>query len=375
MNELVAPSQPPAPRGWDGQSQDQTKAAKDSDPSQTNQRGTEDAPLAVKIVNPADIQPRAAPNPEAGKQDAPPKWWPWPDIWPHPDWALNALTLCLVIIGVLQIWVFGVQASRLKETIRAMKQIDQGQSAKVAETIAQAKRAADEMANSVAEARRSADAMRDVATEMGKSAKATIEAAVATADGARAAWKGAEEAGQSAVAMNNAAAAMGKQALLAHQTYLATHSPWLQIRFIRLLGFKPETPPDAQPIEVEFLVINASETVADITGSSISLEYLYPIDLPYLPDLPQNNLVPLGRYEKGSTRRHRVTSDDWGGLNHVYAAESKKTLYFLGWISYNNEMGTPHRTYYCRRYFPETDDQNASFAPMMNNPDLTGYDG
>lgn len=169
--------QQPSPSGGDGQRQDKAIAAQDHGPSYAGEHGTDSAPLSVKIVNAGDIQPRVTPNPEATKENTPPEWWPWPDIWPHPDWALNGLTLCLVVIGGVQIGVFGLQARRLRQTIDTMKQIDQNQSATVVKSIAEATRAATAMENVAQAMRDNAAAANTTATEAGRTARSAARQA------------------------------------------------------------------------------------------------------------------------------------------------------------------------------------------------------
>jgi hypothetical protein len=169
--------QPPTPSGGEIKqppkqisSDDQSKAAPD-------QRGTEEKPLVTKIIMPAKTQTEAAQDAEDREEKTSSDRW------------MVGLTGAIVFVGVVQTVVFGIQARRLKETVLAMKQIDEGQSAKVAESIAQATRAAN--------------AMKEVAD------------------------------------------AMSKQATLAHQSYLATHRPRLRVRFIDCGEPKPNDRPGA----------------------------------------------------------------------------------------------------------------------------------
>lgn len=117
---------PPSPTsGKIGQPQ-QPKPSNNAKRSDENLRGSEAFPVAIKIINASDIKPETAPNSDTDNRSAAPEWWPWPRWWPT-DWALATLTLGLVVVGVIQIFVFAVQASRLKQTIEAMKSMERNQ--------------------------------------------------------------------------------------------------------------------------------------------------------------------------------------------------------------------------------------------------------
>lgn len=145
--------QPPTPGGRNGENQSKEEPSQDSEPAKTNNRATQEASPDGKIAKPSDLQQKAASDAGTSGKDAPPQWWPWPTIWPHPDWALNGLTFILVVIGFLQSVVFGVQACRLKQTIDTMKDIDERQAKNVGASIAQAARAASAAEASVIVAR------------------------------------------------------------------------------------------------------------------------------------------------------------------------------------------------------------------------------
>lgn len=143
--EFTKSLQLPVPNGCNGENQDHEQSTQASNSDTTDKRGTQTAPLAFGITNASELQQKTATEVGASGSNTPPRGWPWPEIWLHPDWALNGLTLILVGIGFVQAIVFGVQAHRLKQTIDAMRDIDERQSGNVAASIAQATRAAAAM--------------------------------------------------------------------------------------------------------------------------------------------------------------------------------------------------------------------------------------
>jgi hypothetical protein len=245
---------------------------------------------------------------------------------------------------------------------------------------------ANHLASSVEEAKRAADEMAKVATAM----KAT---AISTADSAEAAEKSAYSADRTASAMEEAAHAMGKQALLLHQTYLATHRPLLVIHSIRLLRSDETIPPDQQPVTAEFAIVNAGTGKCKMTtGSAVYLQYLEPIDKPHLPSLVRNDIIPLRPFEVGATDNSiRVSSDEWGGLNHVHAMgearerterlrqnpgivthgpwSPRKILYLHGWVVYDEDSGHTRTTYFRREYSHDAE----RFSPSADPDDEKTY--
>lgn len=148
-------------------------------PSQDRKKPPQDSSLSVRIINPLILQKEASSAPDINHAGAPPKWFPWSEIWPHPDWALNALTFVLVLVGILQLIVFSIQVLRLRQTIAIMKLIDVGQSQKMTDSIAQASRAADSMGQVAESTRIAADANFKVAMAAEESARAAWESSSA----------------------------------------------------------------------------------------------------------------------------------------------------------------------------------------------------
>jgi hypothetical protein len=133
--------------------------------------------------------------------------------------------------------------------------------------------------------------------------------------------------------------------------FLASHRPQLVIHAIRILEFDQSRPPDDQPLQVKFAVINAGTSAGRVTGSAVHLEYLPPTNRPYLPTLPKNDVIYLRCYNVGSSDNAiPVSSDPWGGLNHVNATKTGKILYFSGWVVYEDERGYARTTYFCRQF-------------------------
>ncbi len=243
------------------------------------------------------------------------------------------------------------------------------------------------MGDHVSEAKRTADEMANVAIEMGKNAQAGFKAAGELAESARATWESAGATSKTAKAMSDAAEEIKKAATVAHQTYLATHRPHLVIHSARVLQFDDRIPPDQQALRVEFAIVNAGSGVCKmVTGSAVSLEYLYPIDRPHLPSLVSNNVIPQRRFAVGATDNSIVvTSDGLGGLHYIHAKGEaefiagfgrsspgvdigdhfpKKLLYLQGWVAYEEDSGNTRTTYFRRIY-----DHAAERFAISTDPD------
>lgn len=108
------------------------------------------------------------------------------------------------------------------------------------------------------------------------------------------------------------------------------------------------------PIGVDWAVlavINAGTSAGSVTGSAVHLQYLPQTDGPHLPDLAKNDIIYLRRYDVGSSDNAiPVSTDRWGGLNHVNATVTGKMLYFSGWVVYEDERGYARTTYFCRQF-------------------------
>jgi hypothetical protein len=129
---VASQSQPagrPAPRRNPSQQQ-QSRSAQ---PSEVDQRGTENSPIVVKVL-PAPKTPEETAQERAARNDL-----------SAANWWMVRLTGLIFIIGALQTLVFWIQATRLKKTIEKMDEIATGQTKDMRDSINAAARAADAM--------------------------------------------------------------------------------------------------------------------------------------------------------------------------------------------------------------------------------------
>jgi MFS superfamily sulfate permease-like transporter len=130
---VASQSQPagrPAPRRNPSQQQ-QSRSAQQ--PSEVDQRGTENSPIVVKVL-PAPKTPEEAAQERAARNDL-----------SAANWWMVRLTGLIFFIGALQTLVFWIQATRLKKTIEKMDEIATGQTKDMRDSINAAARAADAM--------------------------------------------------------------------------------------------------------------------------------------------------------------------------------------------------------------------------------------
>jgi hypothetical protein len=143
---------------------------------------------------------------------------------------------------------------------------------------------------------------------------------------------------------------------LARQEFLSSHRPELKIHSLRLLDFSSQPPPSEQPLRASFAVINAGTSACAVTGSAVYLEYLEQPDRPYLPELIRNDVIGPRRFEVGATDNAvTVQSDQYGGLVHLGAAETRKVLYLNGWVTYDDDAGSTRTTFFSRQYSHATE--------------------
>jgi hypothetical protein len=102
-------SQQPPPSAAQPNSQAQAKGKSDRQKASTDQRGTESAPLVVKIVGTEPQAQRAADTDRNGNKDNSTDWW------------MFGATVGIGLIGILQLAAFLVQARRLRQTVDIMK--------------------------------------------------------------------------------------------------------------------------------------------------------------------------------------------------------------------------------------------------------------
>jgi len=86
-----------------------TKFTAPTKPATPDIRGTEQSPIVIKVIPPPDDDTKSA----AEKKEREDK--------SESDWWLVKLTGVLALLGLLQLFVFGLQARRLRQTIGEMK--------------------------------------------------------------------------------------------------------------------------------------------------------------------------------------------------------------------------------------------------------------
>jgi hypothetical protein len=159
----------------------------------------------------------------------------------------------------------------------------------------------------------------------------------------------------------------GDTIALAREEFLTSHRPLLIVHSARVLEADQSKSPDDQPLRVEFGVINAGTSAGTATGSAVYLDVLYPIDRPYLPRLPRNDLILPRPYEVGTTDTITVETDRYG--YGMFIGNRDKIPYLSGWIVYEDRRGHARTTYFCRQFdrFPGSN-IDGRFVPV-DDPD------
>lgn len=142
--------QPASPRSGKGKGnppQKQTQAARDQ--AAANQRGTEQSPIVVKVLPTPKTNEETVQEQQNRQDQSSANWW------------MVKLTFAIGLITLVQLFVFGLQARRLRQTILKMEEIANSQG--------------EDMKASIAQAVRSAAAMERVAADMAISSKAATE--------------------------------------------------------------------------------------------------------------------------------------------------------------------------------------------------------
>lgn len=111
--------------------QQQSRSAQQ--PSDADQRGSENSPIVVKVL-PTPKTPEETAQERADRNDL-----------SAANWWMVRLTALIFVIGGIQTVVFGIQAKRLKKTIEKMDEIATGQTKDMRDSISAAARAADAM--------------------------------------------------------------------------------------------------------------------------------------------------------------------------------------------------------------------------------------
>jgi hypothetical protein len=127
-------------------------------PSASDERGSEQAPLFIKVLPPVKTKEEAASDQAKDLDQSSANWW------------MVRLTVAIVLVGCIQTIVFWLQARRLKQTIEVMDRISTQQTTDVQASIAEATRVAKamegiagSMATNVASVKESVGISREIA--------------------------------------------------------------------------------------------------------------------------------------------------------------------------------------------------------------------
>jgi hypothetical protein len=121
--DVLPYSQPPSPSTGESGQKPKNQAAGHQHTAASDQPGTAERPLIVKILPSPDVDVATNQNTKEGDQKPPPKWWPI-SLWSTDNW-LAVFTGGLVFVGVLQLIVFGRQARQLKRSVDAVERSDE----------------------------------------------------------------------------------------------------------------------------------------------------------------------------------------------------------------------------------------------------------
>lgn len=142
--------QPPTPAlGKREGDQPQKQAESTQKHAATDQCGTENFPLVVKVLPTPKTEQESAQEKQSRQDQSSANWW------------MVKLTGIIMLIAALQTFVFGLQARRLRQTVEKMDEIARSQT--------------EDMKASIAQATRSAAAMEKVAADIAVSSKAATE--------------------------------------------------------------------------------------------------------------------------------------------------------------------------------------------------------
>lgn len=135
--------QPPTPGGRETEKPPKQIPPEHTTKPQTDQRGTEQAPLVVKALLPPKSQEETTQDAADRDEKASSDWW-----MVLLTGLLAFITAVQTIVFIIQTKVFWIQAGRLKETIGKMGEIADTQSSDMRNSIRQAARAAEAMERS-----------------------------------------------------------------------------------------------------------------------------------------------------------------------------------------------------------------------------------
>jgi hypothetical protein len=183
---------------------------------------------------------------------------------------------------------------------------------------------------------------------------ATVALVLATIGLGVAAFFQSRDTKRAVVAAEQSATAAQHSMYLSIKEFSASHPPQFKIHFIRLIP-TDKTHPDFPPLKAKFTISNIGTSDGTITRSAVQLAYLYPIDLPYLPDLPRNDMIePDIRLYSGMSVTCTAIGDELSGSMHSgILGRIGKILYLAGWVAYRDRHDNPRTTYFCRQYEQE----------------------
>jgi hypothetical protein len=154
----------------------------------------------------------------------------------------------------------------------------------------------------------------------------------------------------------------GTQALkLANDEFIAGHRPRLRVRNIVVEPTRPhhgtKLPPLAanQPVIGQLYISNTGSTDAVII-ESCCVVYWTDRELPM--ERPYEGKPVFQGWERFRLRAGGSTPETFANLevlppdvaNSIARGDGNWQLYVMGWVSYEDAIGTPRRTAYCRRY-------------------------
>jgi hypothetical protein len=135
---------------------------------------------------------------------------------------------------------------------------------------------------------------------------------------------------------------------LTRDEFLASHRPELVIHSVRLLDPQGLT---TDPLSVQFGIINAGRSAADITASAVFFDYCPPNMRPYLPELARNDAIPPRRVHVGASDTIIAQCDEQRSDRHMeYARMTGWELFLMGWVVYEDGRKDARTTFFCRQY-------------------------
>jgi hypothetical protein len=181
-----------------------------------------------------------------------------------------------------------------------------------------------------------------------------------------------------------------KQHGVARHQFFAVNRPRLIVHFIKRVIEHPELPVDEQAFAAEFRVMNFGTSTAWVTGSRIALARFIPGQWPLPEDLIGDDLITRDvenkrRFMVGATDKYTARSEMTEGLIERMAIQTEDRLiqalddigvgargrlYLIGCIVYEDALENPITMYFCREFSRET----GRFTPARNCDWEEAYD-